>query len=412
MEVRKLKLLMVSDDPDTILSYGILSRYLIEKLWKQYEIHYLSLQYPIGNPIKVRNDKGEIMYVKYPAHNQGQRNPKNLPNVIKQVQPDMIWTNFDVQHYMNVKPMIPTQLLWLGWIPWDNHDPMQAGRAMEGFSNVDARIAISKFGQDWLNEHGVECQDHIYNIVDTDVFYPLAEDDPQRKVFKQMNQWYSDDLQVLLFVGRPNWRKRMIYMLSILKELLDRGNKNIRLFLHTSLHDPASEVPLDKVIDAFGLNQYVITTDFQWDQGVPQEQLRLIYNMADIYIAPHAGEGFGMPIVEAMACGTPFVASDICTTREFAGDNERGLPSEVVWPTLPNGQPILDKGVHRSNPDVKKFADKIESLLRDKNRRKAMGENGVMWARKNCSCVAVASKWAKLIETYNIPVALQQGFKE
>ena len=39
-------------------------KYLIDKLWEKYEIHYLSLQYPMGKPIKVTNKDGKIKYIK------------------------------------------------------------------------------------------------------------------------------------------------------------------------------------------------------------------------------------------------------------------------------------------------------------------------------------------------------------
>jgi len=299
----------------------------------------------------------------------------------------------------------------MGWIPWDNHDAGQVPRAQDAFSKVDTRITISKFGMDFLNSHGVHIDDYIYNCI-SDTYKPLPRDHEDIVKFKELNKWYNDDLQILLFVGRPNWRKRMVYMLSILQQLIARGNKNIRLFLHTSLEDPATGVNLKEIIDAFGLSDYVVTTQFHWDQGVPEEDIRILYNIADLYIAPHGGEGFGMPIVEAMACGLPFVASDICTTREFAGpNNERGLPSEVLWPRMPNGAPILDKGVFRSNPDVPKFADKIEQLLADEKRRKRMGQNGIKWVNDNCTVRVVSDKWKEAFDKFDIPIAGVTGYK-
>lgn len=409
---RKMRLLMCSDDPNTILSYGILSKMLIDRLYKEYEIHYISLQRQVGKPMKIRNEKGELLYTYYSAHNDGPRNPKNLPRVLNLVKPDIFWTNFDIQHYLQIKQYVPPTATWIGWCPWDNHDVGQIDRARDAFSGIDTRIAISKFGMDFLNQHKVRIDDYIYNCINTDIYKPLPSDHEDLKKFREMNKWYKDDMQLILFVGRPNWRKRMEYMFSILQQLILRGNKNIRLFMHTSLDDPAAETNLRKTIDAFRLNEYIITTTFDWDKGVPEQDLRILYNIADLYIAPHAGEGFGMPIVEAMACGLPFVASDICTTKEFAGaNNERGLPSEVLWPKLPNGQPVYDKGVHRSNPDIEKFADKIEQLLADDKRRKKMGENGIKWVKENCTPDIIANKWRKVFEKFNIPIIAPVGYK-
>lgn len=408
----KMKLLLCSDDPNTILSYGLLSDMLINRLYRDYDIHYLSLQRQVGKAIPIYNKRGEVRYTYYSSHNQGARNPTSLPKVIQKVKPDIFWTNFDIQHYIQMNPMVPPNATWVGWCPWDNHDPNQIPRAQEAFKKVDTRIAISKFGMDFLNQHGVRIDDYIYNCINTDIFMPLADDHPDIIKFEQMNPWYNEDLQLLLFVGRPNWRKRMRYLFAITQQLIARGNKNVRLFMHTSLDDPAAEADLRKVIDAFGLANYVITTNFDWDEGVPEEDLRILYNISDLYVAPHAGEGFGMPIVEGMACGLPFIASDICTTREFAGpNNERGLPGNVVWPRMPNGQPVYDKGVHRSNPVVMDFVEKIEQLLADNKRRKRMGENGVKWVKKNCSIPVVADQWRKAFDKFDIPIERVVGYK-
>jgi len=409
---RQMKLLMTSDDPDTILSYGILSQMLIEGLYKQYDIHYLSLQRQIGKPLPIRDDKGRVMYVKYSSHNEGQRNPTNMPNVINQVRPDLLWTNFDIQHYINVEKYVPQGMPWIGWIPWDNHDPEQVGRAQEAFKKVTTRIAISKFGYDFLNHYGVEVEDYIYNIIDTDKFYPLKPDSQDLRLFKQKNPWWNPDLKILLFVGRPNWRKRMLHMFAILKELVNRGWTNVRLFLHSSLDDPARTANLRELIDALGLRDYIVTSPFSWDKGITKDDLRVFYNIADLYIAPHAGEGFGMPIGEAMACGTPFVASDTTTTKEFAGENfERGLPSEVTFPIDGAGRPVKDLGVMRPNPLVNNFADKIEQLLADNKRRHLMGKNGAKWVKNNCSRQVVVNKWKKVLESYNIPITFLNGYK-
>ena len=55
-------------------------------------------------------------------------------------------------------------------------------------------------------------------------------------------------------------------------------------------------------------------------ENVSYEFLNAIYNSADILFFPTLGEGFGFPLIEAMACGLPIVTSELPITREVAGD--------------------------------------------------------------------------------------------
>lgn len=53
---------------------------------------------------------------------------------------------------------------------------------------------------------------------------------------------------------------------------------------------------------------------------VEQADLPLLYNMADVFIYPSVYEGFGLPILEAMACGTPVITSNVSSMPEIVGD--------------------------------------------------------------------------------------------
>jgi glycosyltransferase involved in cell wall biosynthesis len=51
-----------------------------------------------------------------------------------------------------------------------------------------------------------------------------------------------------------------------------------------------------------------------------QEELPYWYNAADLFVYPSRFEGFGLPVLEAMACGKPVVTSNVASLPEVAGD--------------------------------------------------------------------------------------------
>lgn len=68
-------------------------------------------------------------------------------------------------------------------------------------------------------------------------------------------------------------------------------------------------------IAALGMNKQVRLTGY-----VPDEELPMWYNAASALLFPSVYEGFGLPIVQAMACGTPVIAADTSSIPEAAGD--------------------------------------------------------------------------------------------
>lgn len=80
-----------------------------------------------------------------------------------------------------------------------------------------------------------------------------------------------------------------------------------------------------------------------------------LYRAAEVFVYPSLAEGFGLPVAEAMACGTPVVASDIPALREVAGD----------------------AALFAAPRDAAGFAREIERLLEDDRAREALKVAGV-----------------------------------
>ena len=73
--------------------------------------------------------------------------------------------------------------------------------------------------------------------------------------------------------------------------------------------------PIFSEIERLSLRNDVIFTGY-----VPEQALVHLYNGAELFILPSLYEGFGLPILEAMACGTPVITSNISSMPEVAGD--------------------------------------------------------------------------------------------
>ncbi len=77
--------------------------------------------------------------------------------------------------------------------------------------------------------------------------------------------------------------------------------------------------------EAMGIGDAVHVTGF-----VPDEDMPRLYNAAEVLAFPSLYEGFGLPALEAMACGTPVVASDVSSLPEVVGDAGVLVPAEDV----------------------------------------------------------------------------------
>ena len=66
--------------------------------------------------------------------------------------------------------------------------------------------------------------------------------------------------------------------------------------------------------------ELAISGSIRWFDEVPEDDLPLFYNLANVFVFPSLFEGFGFPMLEALGCGTPVVALRAASLPEIAGD--------------------------------------------------------------------------------------------
>lgn len=154
--------------------------------------------------------------------------------------------------------------------------------------------------------------------VDTRRFKPIAD-------AALLSQWrrkvLGEDVPFILYVGKPTRRRNLPNVLKAFAKLKSHGLPHTLLLIGTALPG----VTFDPLIAELGLRDHVMTIGH-----AGHDEIALAYNAADLMVYPSSYEGFGMPVLEAMACGTPVIALNNTAFPEFAGGVACLLPDAEV----------------------------------------------------------------------------------
>jgi len=185
----------------------------------------------------------------------------------------------------------------------------------------------------------------VYLGVD-DVFKPYTKE--LKNTLR--NQLFGTESKKIILITGSQFYKNHEIALKTIASLLANGLKNTYL---VKTGNPTQHW-LD-LVEKYGLKKNVINIGF-----VPREQMPDLYNVVDLLFFPSLYEGFGWPPLEAMACGTPAVTSNVASLPEVMGDIDTMCdPFDIVG-----------------------FAKKIESLLNNKDYRQRVIQQGIAQSAK------------------------------
>jgi len=162
---------------------------------------------------------------------------------------------------------------------------------------------------------------------------------------------YGIESPYILYVGAGDFHKNLIRLLNVYKRLSD--NFPHSLVLAGKITERYR--PIMEWVEKLNLGHRVVFTD-----TVAEDDLPAVYKGADLFVLPSIYEGFGLVLPEAMACGTPVVASRISSIPEVVGD-----AGELFDPY-----------------DEDNMYDVCQTVLSDPDRRRRMQIMGVEWARR------------------------------
>ena len=184
---------------------------------------------------------------------------------------------------------------------------------------VDYPIAMSRYGEEVMKEDfealGAGWFDRLTTIphgVDCNLFKPLH------------NLPKPDNAFIVGCVARNQHRKNIPRLLKSFKHFVEKDKltpKDARLMLHMDWNDYMGW-NIEYMADYYNLTDYLIPPMMgKLDEGggVSEEKMVEIYNTMDVFALPTAGEGFGIPTLEAMACGIPVIITNYTSSYELIG---------------------------------------------------------------------------------------------
>jgi glycosyltransferase involved in cell wall biosynthesis len=263
-------------------------------------------------------------------------------------QPHILFTLYDVWVFKG-----PRWADWnvASWVPID-HVPAPPSVAKWCRQDFVTPIAMSQYGQAMLENVGIESLYVPHGI--ESVFKPMKRHKgiTGRDFIGINNDRFVVGINAANKGVSPN-RKAFgenILAFSMFAQKYD----DAILYLHTDSLGALGGIKLIDLLTAVGLkeHQFKFVDPYVYRTGIEQQTLATIYTAMDVLLATSYGEGFGIPTIEAQACGTPVIVSEFAASTELVGDG---------W--LVDGQPLWDapqtSWFHM--PSVPKIVESLEA---------------------------------------------------
>jgi len=425
----------------------------------KWDVHYLGWQTRgnieiKGYPYKIHGIMGRAAFGK-----------DSYTPLFGYVNPDVVFTQGDA-HMVDQLGTIPRPF-WIWYYPIDGHPINQIIGSV--LPRADVRVAMSKYGRNLVKMTTGLDSEYIPHGVDTTMFSPANKNECRTAFFDMYGlkprECETEEAFIIGSVARLNLRKHHLRLLIAFKKFLDTGSskqeieekkKKCYLYLHLDPFDPLFVPDMNhdylfmEWIDALGLNKNVVITPkkkadgssydyvngipqqdlvllynsfdihalstggegfgIDYVNGIPQQDLVLLYNSFDIHALSTGGEGFGIPIVEAMACGKPNIVTDYTTTRELiaSDDEDVYLPLDQCrgMPVPPSRLWMERCGVNKAWIDVDAMALAFETYYKNRELIDTQSKIAREWAVTHFDWKVVDKMWIDVFEKVNYKVEL------
>ncbi len=251
---------------------------------------------------------------------------------------------------------ITAKLPAVAWIPID-HDPLipLTKRWVEKSRAVP--VAMSRFGQRVMSDAGIDSL-YVPHGFDPAIFHPTPRSIP-RKAIKIPESAFVVGI-VAANQGVPSRKcwPEMVRAFSIFKERHD----DALLYIHSSLQPGRGGVDLTRLCQAHRVHP-LASPQYHYATHFPDKAVAGLYNAFDVLLSTSAGEGFGVPMIESQACGTPVITTNFSACPEVA-PVEKGnwnVGGQEFWTNFES---------YQIRPNVEEIVEALESAYSDSEKER------------------------------------------
>ncbi len=224
---------------------------------------------------------------------------------------------------------------------------------VRSMKRADRIITDSHFSESEIIKYFPDFAEKIRVVpcgVDSEIFHPVQNPDAFQKIRKK----YQLPEQYFLYLGTIEPRKNLENLIAAYSDFVLTHERPAKLVLAGAKGWLCDNI-FKKVRD-FNLQDSVIFTEY-----IQEQDLAVLMSYALAFVFPSVYEGFGMPPLEAMACGTPVLVSDAASLPEVTGP-------EAAVIVKPYSVQSIARGLHL--------------LFTDKNLRTSLSQKGLARAKE------------------------------
>lgn len=276
--------------------------------------------------INYYGDPHSYSYPIYPASLGGDLwGVKRIQGVIQNVKPDVVLMLNDpwvVREYMPALKSLDVKKV--AYMPVDAKN--MRPDFVEQLNDLDLAIAYTEFGERELVAGGLTVPTTIIpHGFEPNIFLPVPKQ-KAREVLGLDQSWF-----IVGMIARNQPRKRHDLMIQYFAEWVKDKPDTVRLYLHCALRDMGWDVL--QLCQYYGIEDRLIITspNISAVAGVKREQLPFIYSSFDVHAMTTMGEGFGLPVLESMACGVPQIVPEWSALAEWPRGGVHYVPCTSLF---------------------------------------------------------------------------------